>query len=141
MSFDLPEPTPADCLGVLHPQAVAGLKLFNLGKFWHAHEALETAWLEETGETRHLYRGVLQLAVTYFHVTRRNYPGVIKVYQRSQRWLDPFPDICRGLHLGQLRQDAAVVLAEVQRLGPNRLAEFDLALLKPVVWDEPDETI
>lgn len=141
MSFTLPKPAPDDCRGALHPQAVVGIKLFNQGHYWHAHEALETAWMEESGEVRHLYRGVLQIAVAYLHVTRHNYPGVVKVYQRSQRWLDPFPDLCRGLHLGRLRQDAAAVMAEVLRLGPDHLNEFDLSLLKPVVWDEPAEAI
>ncbi len=137
MSYDLPEPTPGDCAGGLHPRAVEGLRLFNQGEYWHAHEALESAWLDEHGEARHLYRGVLQIAVTYLHITRRNYAGAVKVYGRSKRWLDPFPETCCGLHLGQLRRDAAVVMAEVLRLGPGHIDQVDLGLLKPVVWDEP----
>lgn len=138
MGIDLPEPAPSDCQGGLHPSAVEGLHLFNAGRYWHAHEALETAWLAEEGEARHLYRGILQIAVTYLHITRNNYPGAVKVYQRSLRWLNPFPEICRGVHVSQLRQDAAAVMADVLRLGDGKLDQIDLSLLKPVVWDEPN---
>src|SRR5512141_2656417 len=119
MSYTTPTPSEQDCQGVLHPKAVEGFELFNAHQFWHAHEALEAAWLVETGDVRHLYRGILQIAVTYLHVQRANYRGAVKVYQRSHRWLSPFPDQCRGIDLGQLRRDAAAVMAEVSRLGPE----------------------
>jgi predicted metal-dependent hydrolase len=134
MSYTTPEPSEQDCQGPLHPKAVEGFELFNAHHFWHAHEALETAWLEETGEVRHLYRGILQIAVTYLHVERANYRGAIKVFKRSQRWLDSFPGHCRGIDLGQLRRDSAAVMAEVARLGPENLSQFDHGLLRPLVW-------
>jgi predicted metal-dependent hydrolase len=134
--FDLPHPSPADCQGLLDPVAVRGLELFNARKYWLAHEALEEAWKEEPGEIRHLYRGILQVGVTYLHVERGNYVGAMKVYRRSRRWLDPFPGRCRGVDLDRLRLDLERVMAEVRRLGPERLGEIDLSLLKPVVWEK-----
>ena len=56
-----------------------GLKLFNKKKFFEAHEELEDAWRDETGEIRNLYQGILQVAVAYLHVTRRNFNGAVKV--------------------------------------------------------------
>ena len=131
----LPHPTSPDCEGHLHPMAIRGLELFNARQYWHAHEALEKAWREESGEIRHLYRGILQVGVAYLHVQRANYAGVMKLYHRSKRWLDPFPCRCRGIDLARLRTDFETVVAEVRRLGPERIGEFDLSLLKPVVWE------
>ncbi len=136
MSRDLPEPALIDCQGGLHPSAVEGFHLFNARQYWKAHEALETAWLEEAGEIRHVYRGILQIAVTYLHITRANYPGAVKVYQRSKKWLDPFPEFCRGIHLGELQHDAAAAMAEVLRLGEGHIGEVNLDLLKPLVWEK-----
>ena len=133
--LELPHPASTDCRGALHPLAVRGLELFNARQYWRAHEALEEAWKEERGEIRHMYRGILQVGVAYLHVERRNYAGVMKLYHRSRRWLGPFPDRCRGVDLARLRLDLEQVVAEVRRLGPERLAEFNLALLRPVVWD------
>jgi uncharacterized protein len=124
------------CHAPLHPRAVVGLSLFNAGEYFEAHEALEDAWNAEKGRVRDLYRGILQIAVVYLHITRRNYNGAIKVYIRSQRWMKDWPDICRGIEVGKLRRDAEVVISEVKRLGIEKISEFDLSLLRPVRWDE-----
>ena len=124
------------CQAPLHPQAAEGLRLFNAGQYFEAHEALEDAWNAERSQVRDLYRGILQIAVVYLHVTRRNYNGAVKVYARSQRWVRDWPDICRGIRVGDLRRDAEVVIDEVRRLGAERISDFDNSLLKPVRWEE-----
>jgi len=125
---------------MLHRQAVEGLILIYEGRYFEAHEALETAWRAEPGPVRELYRGVLQAAVVYLHVTRHNYDGAVKVYHRSQKWLTQWPAVCRGIHVGQLRADLEAVIAEVRRLGRDHLDGFDRSLLKPVIWEEARET-
>lgn len=125
-----------DCEGSLHPDALSGLRLFNRGEYFEAHEALETAWRAETGPIRELYRGILQVGVVYLHITRNNYDGAIKVYGRSLRWINPWPETCRGIQVGQLRRDAEAVMVQVRRLGREGLASFDLSLLKPVLFKD-----
>lgn len=135
MSRRIPHPQPVDCQGTLHPMALEGLRLFNARQYWKAHEALEKAWLEEPGEIRFLYQGILQAGVTYLHIQNLNYRGAMKVYARSRRWLAPFPDNCRGINLGQLRQDLETAVSQVQALGPGRIGDFNPGLFKPVVFD------
>lgn len=110
------------------------MELFNAGEYWLAHEELEEAWNEESGAVRELYRAILQTAVVYLHITRGNYRGAIKVYGRVQKWITPWPDVCRGIEIGRLHRDLDTVMAEVKRLGPDRLANFDRSLFKPVRW-------
>ena len=123
------------CHAPLHPQAAQGLRLFNAGEYFEAHEALEDAWNAEQGKIRDLYRGILQTAVVYLHITRRNYQGAVKVYLRSQKWMKDWPEVCRGIAVGQLRRDAEAVMSEVRRLGMERISEFDHSLLKPIQWE------
>lgn len=137
--FNLPHPSLSDCTGELHPKAREGIELFNTGKYWKAHEALESAWRQESGEIRHLYRAILQVGVAYLHVQQYNYRGAIMLHKRCQKWLTPFPEYCRGINLGQLRKDFENVIIEVKRLGPDGLLEFNLALLKPILWDSTGE--
>ncbi len=125
-----------NCASPLHPHAAQGLRLFNEGKYFEAHEALEVAWLEEKGKIRDLYRGILQVGVAYLHITRGNYNGAIKVHGRSVRWLRDFPPVCRGIGVEELRSDAEEAINEVVRLGEKRIGEFDLARLRPVKWEE-----
>lgn len=125
-----------DCTGVLHPKAAEGIRLFNEGKFFEAHEELEIAWSEEPGLIRNLYRGILQVAVTYLHIRRGNYDGAVKVYGRSLKWIRDWGDVCRGIHIAKLLEDAGRVMEEIERLGKNRIGEFDPAYFKPIVWEE-----
>ena len=110
--------------------------MFPSPKRLESSSAIETAWLEEPGELRNLYRGILQAGVAYLHAERGNYRGALKLYARCQRWLAPFPAVSHGIHVAQLRQDLDAVIAEVRRLGPERMAEFDRSLLKAIVYDK-----
>ncbi len=125
-----------DCKAAIHPRARQGILLFNQGKYFEAHEELEAAWKEETGRIRRLYQGILEAGVTYLHITRCNYAGAVKVYGRSMKWLNDWPDTCRGIEVGQLRKDLEAAILEVHKLGETGLSRFDRALLKPVVWKE-----
>jgi len=124
------------CNTPLHPRAADGLHLFNAGEYFEAHEALEDAWNDEKGKVRDLYRGILQIAVTYLHITRGNYNGAIKVYGRSQKWMKGWADVCRGIDVVSLLRDADTVMQEVMKLGIDHIREFDRALFKPIRWDQ-----
>ncbi len=130
------ERTVAECRGKLHPKALEGLRRFNEGRYFDAHEELEDAWRDENGAIRDLYRGILQIAVTYLHITRQNYDGAVKVYGRSLKWTEDWQDLCRGVNIGKLKQDAQAAMQEVLRLGKDRIGQFDRTLLKPAQWDE-----
>ena len=129
--------SPGDlCNAPLHPQAAHGLRLFNSGKYFEAHEALEDAWNAEKGKVRELYRGILQIAVVYLHITRGNFDGAVKVYGRSQRWMKDWPDVCRGIQVAELRRNAHTIFTEIQKLGKEHIDKFDIAQFKPIAWTE-----
>lgn len=124
--------------GDLSELAWHGIELFNRGEYFEAHEELEHAWNAETGPARDLYQGLLQVAVAYLHITRRNYNGAIKMFLRARQWLDPLPGVYRGVDVAGLRQDAALARAALEALGADKMAEFDAGALKPVrVADGP----
>lgn len=68
--------TPADRRATLR-EACA---LFNAGRYWEAHEALEAVWraIEEEGE-RLVWQGLIQAAAALFHRERGNQRGVESV--------------------------------------------------------------
>jgi uncharacterized protein len=122
--------------GPLHPDAVKGFHFFNARQFFEAHEELETAWRDERGPIRDVYRGILQVGLAYYHILRLNYRGAVKMFQRCHEWLDPFPDLCRGIDLSQLRRDVEIAEAELHRLGPDHLPEFKQTFIKKLVFLE-----
>lgn len=130
----------AGCLGSPSALALKGIELFNRGEYFEAHEELELAWGEETGPVRELYRGILQVAVAYLQIERQNYNGALKMFLRLRQWLDPLPDECRGVNVAALRAHAQAARAHLEALGPDRLAEFDRSLFRPVELRTPGAT-
>jgi predicted metal-dependent hydrolase len=120
-------------LELIHPRAREGIRLFNQGRYFEAHEELEVAWREEPGKMRELYQGMLEAGVTLLHLGRGNLTGALKVYDRSMRWLKDWPEVCGGAHIGKLRRDLQAAVEEASRLGPDRLAEINPSLLKPIL--------
>src|SRR5215467_16168462 len=67
-----------------------GLALFNSGRYFEAHEALEDIWREaprSSARKRHL-QGLVQLAVAFHHQSTGNYIGGRSVLERALRNLD-----------------------------------------------------
>jgi uncharacterized protein len=112
-----------------------GLEQFNAQEYFECHETLETAWNQEMGAVRDLYRAILQVAVAYYHIQRQNYNGAHKLFLRTLQWFAPLPDRCQGINVAQLRADAAAAREHLERLGADRIAEFDKSLLKPVQYE------
>ncbi len=130
--FVTAEQIPSACQGDLHPMAIKGIELFDNGHYWEAHEALEAAWRDESGPARYLYQGILQVGVCYLQIERNNFIGMAKMFERCKKWLRPWPDVCRGIDVAQLRADVAATVAAAGALGPGNLESFDRSLFKKI---------
>ena len=121
-----------ECNEPLPALAQQGVAQFNAGAFYKQHDLFEELWMATDGPVRDLYRAILQVGVAYYQVERGNARGARKMLLRSVQWLTVLPDVCQGVDVAALRADAAAVRTELERLGEERIAEFDRALLKPV---------
>lgn len=120
------------CQQPLSELAQHGIDLFNRGEFYEAHHGLEAAWNEDQGPARNLYRAILQIAVAYLQIERKNYRGAIKMFMRVKQWLVPLPPVCRGIKIAELSQSAQAAHDYLLTLGPDRIGEFDRTFFKPV---------
>jgi uncharacterized protein len=125
------EPPPAALL--------EGIEQFNRGDYFEQHETLELLWRAELRDVRRLYQGILQIGVAFHHLRRLNHHGTIYMLTRGSRYLAPFAPRCQSVDVEALLSDAATALREVERLGPDRLDEFDWRLA-PQVQLKPDTT-
>lgn len=122
----------SQCDAPLPELAARGIAEFNAGAYYEQHETLEAAWRAEAGPVRQLYQGILQVGVAYYQIQRRNYAGARKMFQRAWQYLVALPDVCQGVDVAQLRRDARAAQDELERLGPDRIADFPPALFKPI---------
>lgn len=122
------------CSQPISAEALRGLEEFNRSEYFEAHESLEMAWMADNSSGREVYRAVLQVAVAYLQIERGNYNGAVKMFLRMRQWIDPLPDICRGIDIARLRSEAQAAYLALITLGPEKIAEFDRNQLLPVSY-------
>lgn len=68
-----------------------GIDHFNARRFWEAHEAWETLWLEAESNLDQFLQGLIQIAAAYHHIQRRTYRGAPRLFAAALRRLEAFP--------------------------------------------------
>jgi predicted metal-dependent hydrolase len=109
------------------PQYLDGIRLFNEGHFFEAHEAWEDVWRETTGPARTFYQGLIQCAVAMEHLRRANPRGVMKLFKN-------YPGKFAGLPRQFMGIDIDALLKDMQRaLSPVIEASGELEMLRDPV--------
>lgn len=85
--------------------------------------------MAEARPIRHLYQGILQIGVAFHHLKRGRYRPVCTLLDRGSGYLQPFAPACMGVDVNFLLDAAADCLEDVQRLGPDRLDQFNWSLV------------
>lgn len=80
-----------------------GLDLFNRGKFFDAHEALEDVWRAAPPAEKKFLQGLIQVAVGLHHHSRGNVVGARSLLARAHRNLSGYPARHGGIDLAGLR--------------------------------------
>lgn len=114
--------------------ALKGIEEFNRGEFFEAHEYLEDAWRAETARVRYLYQGILQVGVGFYHQQNGNYNGAVGLLRNGIERLREFEPETSGVDVEKLIRESEHCLTELQRLGRERVGEFDSSLIPRVEW-------
>lgn len=111
------------------PRLAEGIRLFNEGRFFEAHEVLEDLWRVISGPERALLLGLIQVCVAHLHAERDNLHGVKTLVASARRHLEPFPSRSHGIDLERIRRD-------LDRLRPRSEAPVPRDLPR-IVFDAP----
>ncbi|MET0502010.1 MAG: DUF309 domain-containing protein [Candidatus Binatia bacterium] len=79
------------------PRFLKGIEEFNRGLFFECHETLEEIWLEEHGEERKFYQGIIQIAAGYFKWEQKVPAGAIKLWHSGLEKLEPYGPVYLGI--------------------------------------------
>ncbi len=128
-------PSRAGCGRPPARQMLLAFEQFNNGEYWQQHETLEAVWrAEEDASMRNFYKGIIQIGVGFFHLTRGNYAGVMKVLPRGIVYLRAYAPECRGVNVARLVQEASAVYYRAREAGPDRLGEIPIASLPRIEY-------
>jgi uncharacterized protein len=131
--------------GSYDPRYLEGVRWFNAGNFFEAHEVWEAIWTDCHDPSRTFYQGLIQAAVCLHHFGRRNTRGARKLYHSSRRHLEPFCPWHRGMDLVALLKQMEICCGEIAhseetfpkaRLDPQLLPKIQLSN-QPGVSDGP----
>lgn len=75
------------------------VRLFNEGRFWESHEALEDRW-RETGSD--FYQGLIIYASAFVHARRGNAHGVVAQLRKAEAYLESYRPTYHGVDLEEL---------------------------------------
>lgn len=109
-----------------------GIEEFNRREFFECHEYLEDAWREESRRLRYLYQGILQVGVGLYHQQNGNWRGATGVLRNGIGRLREFEPETLGIDVELLVRESERCLKELERLGPERVREFDQDLVPKV---------
>lgn len=125
-----------ECQEALPAMGEAGIEKFNAGEYYPQHDLFEELWMATEGPVRNLYQAILQVGIAYYQITRGNHRGALKMLLRSVQWLSMLPEVCQSVDVKQLREDSYRVRAELERIQPTDIDQFDRGLLKPVRYEK-----
>src|SRR2546422_9049291 len=96
------------------PRLVKGIDEFNRRLFFECHETLEEIWLEEHGEDRAFYQGLIQVAAGYLKWEQGVLIGAIKLWRTGLEKLQAYPASHLGVDLGSFIPEVKACLAVVE---------------------------
>lgn len=115
-----------------------GVRLFNAGRYWEAHEAWERAWIpDRRGPDRGFYKGLIQIAAGCLHATRRNRRGTVNKWRSGLEHLQPYIPVHHGLDLSLLSTEIAILLSRVET-SPDAWPALELPVIA-TGREEPQE--
>ena len=106
--------------------AEEGIRLFNTGYFFEAHDALEEVWVERTGREKTLYQGLIQVAAGLYKAGMKNQGGAVSLLRKGLAKLEAVAALDTPVDLGRLIDETSTVLAELERCGQAGIEGFDL---------------
>jgi uncharacterized protein len=101
---------------------------FNAERFFECHESIEEIWQQETGDVRDLYKGLIQVAAAFVHISRANFIGANRLCSTALRYLHPYRQTgAMGFDVETICLATEDAHRRVLELGRGHLAEFDIA--------------
>ena len=91
-----------------------GLELIRAGRYFEAHEELETAWRAAEPAERDFLQGLVHVAVAWYQAGRGNTVGCARQLEKATRRLGPYAPALRGLDVAGLLAQVAAATDRVQ---------------------------
>jgi predicted metal-dependent hydrolase len=96
------------------PRFLKSIEEFNQQLFFECHETLEELWLEERGEDRRFFQGIIQIAAGYYKLQQQVPIGAVKLWRTGVEKLMPYQPVYLGVNVEALMRSVELNLAKLE---------------------------
>src|SRR5258708_5481153 len=96
-----------------------GLRLYDAGEYFTAHEAWETVWLEAREPDKTFLQGLIQVTAAFHHLQRNNPLGAGRLLQAALLRLEPYSPVFRDISVTVLCSDIRARIQAINSDGPT----------------------
>jgi uncharacterized protein len=96
------------------PRFLKGIDEFNQQLFFECHETLEEIWLEDHGQDRIFYQGIIQIAAGYFKWQQGVPAGALKLWRTGLEKIAVYGPVHLGVNVAALTEAVKRNLAELE---------------------------
>lgn len=104
----------------IHGSLAEGLRRYDAGEFFEAHEAWESQWLASQEPDKTFLQGLIQVTAAFHHFQRNNRLGTTRLLQAALRRLEPYPACFGGISVILLCDDIRERLQTLNSEGSDR---------------------
>jgi predicted metal-dependent hydrolase len=112
-----------------------GLRLYDAGEFFTAHEAWESVWLGLSEPEKTFLQGLIQVTAAFHHLRRDNPLGTTLLLQAALRRLDRYPASFGGISVALLCHDIRERLRRLEAGEPA--SQLVSPRIRPDLADSP----
>ncbi|AFY81890.1 DUF309 domain-containing protein [Oscillatoria acuminata] len=97
---------------------------FNAQDFYACHDTLEALWMDAVEPDKKFYQGVLQIAVSLYHLGNLNWRGAAILLGEGISRLGYYCPEYYNIDVEQLITESQEILLALQQSGPDNVGEF-----------------
>ncbi len=110
---------------------------FNSGRYFECHETLEEIWQAERGGVRDLYKGLIQVAAAFVHISRGNARGARRLLGTALGYLGPYrPGGAMGFELEGFCAQVQRIAGVLDEARTDRTGTPGTTIAPVLRWDE-----
>lgn len=103
-----------------------GVEQFNHGDYYACHDTLEAIWIEAPTPDKNFYQGILQIAVSLYHLSNHNWRGAVILLGEGIHRLRNYQPDYGEIEVTELMMQSAALLSALQSAGSDRVKDIVL---------------
>lgn len=101
-----------------------GVEEFNQQQFYACHDTLEAIWIEAPESDQKFYQGILQVAVSCYHLSNGNWRGAVILLGEAVRRLCDYQPSYYSVNVELLLEQSNQLLQTLQHIQPEQAEIF-----------------